>query len=165
MLVQILVLAFLGLVIFAALHDIASFKIPNWVCLAIIGLFPVYGIVAGLDLNAWGGHMLGGALGLLLGMALFATGGLGGGDGKLFAAAALWFGWSDFFSFLFLTMLAGGGLAVILLMVRRTLTENIALGGILTHRAFAMGEPVPYGVAIAAGALWCLPFASILPAG
>lgn len=165
MFVQILVLAFLGLVIFAALNDVVSFKIPNWVCLAIIGLFPIYGIAAGLDLNAWGYHLLGGALGLLLGMALFATGGLGGGDGKLFAAAALWFGWSDFFSFLFLTMLAGGGLAMILLMIRRSLSENVALAGLLNHRAFEMGEPVPYGVAIAAGALWALPFAGVLPAG
>ncbi len=164
MLVQALILLFLGLVIFAALHDIASFKIPNWVCLAIIGLFPLYGFAAGLDLAAWGGHLLGGMLGLMLGMALFATGGLGGGDGKLFAAACLWFGWNDFLSFLFLTMLAGGVLAVVLLMIRRSLAENIALGGLLTHRAFGSGEPVPYGVAIAAGAMWCLPFAAILPA-
>lgn len=165
MLTQLLIFVFLGLMVLAALTDIKMFKIPNWLCLAIIAVFPFYGIAAGLDWTEWGGHALGGGLGLLIGIALFAPGYIGGGDGKLFAAASLWFGWADFVPYLFTTLLAGGILAVMLLFARRSLAQSAGLGGLVTHEALQEGGPVPYGVALAAGALWCLPQASILPVG
>ena len=56
---------------------------------------------------------------LAAGMALWAPGWLGGGDVKLLAAGALWFGWPDVVSFLVWSMLAGGVLALVLVLARR----------------------------------------------
>lgn len=163
MIAQALVLVFVGLMAFAAWTDLTRFKIPNWLCLVVVAVFPVYGFAAGLDVSAWGSHLLGGLVGLLLGMALFAPGYIGGGDGKLFAAASLWFGWGDFLPYLLTTLLAGGALAVLLLLARKNLAPYAGMGGITSHEALQQGGPVPYGIALAAGAMWWLPKSGLLP--
>jgi len=93
---------------------------------------------------------------------MFALGWIGGGDAKLFAAAALWIGWPAALTYLAVTGLAGGGLALLLLSLRSPLARPLVLAG---PAWFArLGEPdenVPYGVAIAVGALAAFP-ASVL---
>ena len=58
------------------------------------------------------------AAALVAGMVMFALGWIGGGDAKLFAAAALWLGWPACFSYAAFTALAGGGLALALMGLR-----------------------------------------------
>ena len=88
----------------------------------------------------------------------FARGWIGGGDAKLFAAVALWLGWSALLPFLAVTALAGGGLALSLLVMRSGWFRPVTIGfrGWIGRLA-TPGENVPYGVAIAIGALAAFP--------
>lgn len=160
-----LALVFPVLVIVAALKDVTSYTIPNWISLALIaGFFPA-AFAAGLS---WGeiGLNLGIGLGaLVVGMGMFAMGWIGGGDAKLFAAAALWLGWPATASYLAITGVAGGGLAVALLGLRSAWMRSVAgLGPRWFERLASPGESVPYGVAIAAGALLAFPASSLMQA-
>jgi prepilin peptidase CpaA len=162
--IEILLLAFAGLMVAAAMSDAVRFIIPNWLCGAVALLFPAAALVAGLEWPLIGMHLLAGVLALVIGFALFAPGWIGGGDAKLLAAAALWFGWQGLFPFLLSTVLAGGVLVLLLIALRRCVPMFQSAAGRLENTALAQGAPVPYGIAIAAGALWSLP-GSVLAAG
>ena len=165
MLTDILLIAFAGLMVAAALSDAVRFTIPNWLCGVIIALFPLMALAAGIGWSDAGGHLLAGTVALVFGFALFAPGWIGGGDAKLIAAAALWMGWTDLAAFAFHTALAGGALVMLLLAARRMAPVFDLPAGWVARTAIAEGAPVPYGIAIAAGALWTLPgsaFVSLL---
>lgn len=157
MLTHILILAFAGLMAAAAISDAARFIIPNWLVLILLALFPVAALVSGFSWPLAGFHLLAGVLALLIGFALFAPGWIGAGDAKLFAAAGLWLGWGALLPFLFATVLSGGVLVLGLLALRRAAPLAGVPTGWLEETALAQGAPVPYGLAIAAGALWVLP--------
>lgn len=153
-----LLIAFPALAIVAGMRDATSFTIPNWISLALIGLFFPTALILGAPLSDIGLSVAVGIGALVVGMGMFAAGWIGGGDAKLFAAVALWLGWSALLPFLAVTAIAGGGLALSLLVVRsgwlRPMTAR--LGGWI-GRLTTPGENVPYGVAIAAGALAAFP--------
>lgn len=149
-----LVLCFPALVLTAALSDAATFTIPNWIPLALLALFPVAGLAAGVALPAIGLHLAVGAAALIAGMAMFALRWMGGGDAKLIAAVALWLGWPALGAFLVYAALAGGGLAIMLLMMRSAAFQPmVALGPRWLNKLAEPGQGIPYGVAIAVGAL------------
>jgi prepilin peptidase CpaA len=153
-----LVLCFAALILAAAVSDATSFTIPNWMSLALLAIFPVAALAVGLPLPTIGLHLAVGAAALLVGMAMFALRWLGGGDAKLIAAAALWLGLSGAPTFLFTGAMVGGGLAVALLTLRSAAFRPIVvLGPSWVNRLADKEQGVPYGVAIAAGALWALP--------
>jgi prepilin peptidase CpaA len=163
------VMAFPALVIVGALTDLASFRIPNWVSLSLVAAFApaaVLGLVTGdFGYGAAGLQLATGAAGLGVGILLFALGWIGGGDAKLFAAAALWVGWPALATFLGATCLAGGALALVLLGMRSTFVRPLALAGpAWMARLAEPGEAVPYGVAIAAGALTAFPASTLAQA-
>ena len=164
MLIDMLLLVFAGLMIAAALSDAVRYTIPNWLCGAIAILFPLAAVAAGLGWAQTGMHLLGGSLALLIGFALFAPGWIGGGDAKLFAAAALWFGWDGLFPLLFHTAIAGGGLVLALLILRQAAPFARLPAGWIRQTALEQGAPVPYGLAIAAGVLWSLPASALFAA-
>ena len=95
----LLLLIFPVLVITAALRDVTSYTIPNWISLALVAAFPVTALALGLPLNVIGLNLGVGATALAAGMGMFALGWIGGGDAKLLAAAALWIGWPPNSSF------------------------------------------------------------------
>jgi prepilin peptidase CpaA len=151
-------LALPALVLTAAASDALSFKIPNWISLALLALFPVAALAAGLPLTVIGLHFGIGLVALVAGMAMFALRWLGGGDAKLFAAVALWMGWPAVGTFLALAAVAGGALAAVLLLLRSATFRPLALlGPRWVVRLAEPGEGVPYGVAIAIGALVAFP--------
>lgn len=91
----------------------------------------------------------------------------GGGDAKLASAAAAWVGISRLPVFAVATALAGGALAVGCFVMssagaRRAIRANLVAASVLGPNALAaegVGHgrvPVPYGVAIAAGALYAV---------
>ena len=98
---QLLVLAvFPALVIVAAVHDLTTFTIPNWISLALVALFLPAALIAGLSLGQLGMAAAVGFVLLCVGIGMFAMGWIGGGDAKLLAAAGLWLGWPAALHFL-----------------------------------------------------------------
>lgn len=147
-----------ALLIVAALSDVTSYRIRNWISLAMIAGFVLAAPVMGLPLGVIGQHVGVGAAALVVGVAMFALGWIGGGDAKVFAAAALWLGWPAVMTYAVATCMAGGALATGLLMLRSGyLRPYMVSGPAWMHRLAEPGENVPYGVAIAIGALVALP--------
>jgi prepilin peptidase CpaA len=151
-------LIFPALVVVAALRDLVSYTIPNWISIALVAGFFVVALVVGVAPIEIGRHVLVGLAALAGGIGLYALRWIGGGDAKLLGAATLWLGWSAAGPFLIATVLAGGVLTGLLLGLRSGF-----LGAWASHgpawlaRLAKPGEPVPYGVAIAVGALAALP--------
>jgi prepilin peptidase CpaA len=162
--VQICLVSMLPLLaIVAAANDLTSYTIPNSISLALIIAFGLLAVTAGLPLPVLAGHLAAGSVALVVGMGLFALGWIGGGDAKLLAACCLWFGWPDSQTFLLDTALAGGGFAFLLLVMRGQLARPLipSFSG-WVGRLMTPGEPAPYGVAIALGALIALPASGLL---
>jgi len=154
----VLSLAFPALVIAAALRDVATFTIPNRLCLALAAAFLPAALAGGLPVSVFAAHLGVGLAMLVAGMVMFSLRWIGGGDAKLFAAAALWLGPSAAPLFLFGASLAGGGLALLLVTLRRAPVRPLAaLGPAWLARLAEPGEGVPYGAAIAAGGLAAFP--------
>ena len=153
-----LLLVFPALVIIAAVKDATSFTIPNWISLALIVAFVPAALFSGASLAAIGLCLAMGVGALLVGMGMFAANWIGGGDAKLFAAAALWLGWPAAFSFMLATGMAGGVLTLAVLGLRSGWFAPIVAGGPTWVRKLgATGGDIPYGVAIAIGALATFP--------
>lgn len=154
-----------ALVLTAAVSDAMTYRIPNWIPLALAAGFVPAAFAAGLPGAAWGLHALAGAGALIAGMILFALRWIGGGDAKLMAAAAFWLGWPGVAAFLAFSALAGGALAIMILMLRAPTIRPLAqTGPRWVVRLADPKEGVPYGIALAVGALAAFP-ASPLGAG
>lgn len=140
-----------ALLLIAAGYDIIYRRIPNWTVIALLLLF-VPATLLGGTLSTWPWSLAAFAAALVGSGALYLMGGVGAGDAKLFAATALYAGFAHLLMFAFVTVLAGGVLALGLLIAR----PGSALRS-LTARGRAERQPrgVPYGAAIAAGGLIC----------
>lgn len=151
---QMAVLAlFVAPLLVAAAFDLWTFRIPNLLNGAFLALFPLAALLAPAPLD-WQAHLAGFGLVLLGGIVLFSFRLLGGGDVKLLAVAGLWLGLPALPVFLLWVGLLGGGLSLLLLMVRAdwlTVMVHGTLGRL--PRVLEKGAAVPYGVAIAAGGL------------
>ena len=152
-------IVFLGLSTHAAFSDVARYRIANWISLAILADFIFIAAIAGLSgaIDPWVivGRLGAGAVMLIAGFALFAAGLFGGGDAKLIAASALWFGWSGLFRYVVLVALIGGLLALIILVLRRFVQSPAGRGPEWLNKLRSGDHGIPYGVAIAA-ASWLM---------
>lgn len=141
--------------------DLASYTIPNHLSLALLVGFLAFCVSAGLPLAVLGSHLAAFAVALAVGFALFAARCIGGGDAKLFAATALWLGFGDLLSYALVAALFGGALTLLLLFARRMpLPEGLSQRAWIV-RLHSAGSGIPYGVALAAGALYVLPTTQI----
>ena len=153
---------FPALVIVGALRDAVSYTIPNWISGALILAFFPAALALGVDAGALGLHAGVGLIALVMGMVMFSLGWIGGGDAKLFAAAGLWLGWPAAATYLLVTGVAGGALALALLALRSMwVRPYVQSGPAWVGRLATPGENVPYGVAIAAGALAAFPASTL----
>ena len=154
MIAEILILgAFPVLLLIAACWDIASFTIPNFIQAALIALFLFFVVATAMPPALFGGHLLAGFIGLVAGFTLFSLGYVGGGDAKLFACVSLWLGLAVLPSYALIASVLGGGLTLGLLSFR-----SLPLPGVLARQNWIMrlhdeAAGVPYGVALAAGAV------------
>ena len=151
--------AFIASMTALAVHDVATFRIPNWANSALaVGflLFAAAAILAGGEVR-WLEHLEAGAIVFVVGFGLFQVRALGGGDVKLLAAAALWVGLEGLLPFVVWVGVAGGGLVFLLLLLRKNLLILVAWASPRIPQSFprvlTSGEKVPYGVAIAIGAI------------
>lgn len=157
MIAQTAVMAFAVLMLVAAWTDLAGYRIPNWIPGAVLALWPVAAFLLGMSWAQIGFALLTFVIVLAIGMALWMPGWIGGGDAKLIAAAALWFGWPDVVGFMLWFALAGGVLALGLIALRRAVPAFSLDAAWIAKGPLADGAPAPYAVAIAAGALIALP--------
>jgi prepilin peptidase CpaA len=145
------------LMIIAGAGDALSLRIPNWLTLAIFAAFFPLAWATGMPLAAFGLHVLTAVILLVVGFALFSAGLFGGGDAKLMAAAGIWFGSSQALPFLAFTVMAGGVLALCVALwsvISITWgTHNVSLAKKLS----GLKPNVPYGYAIAIGAILAFP--------
>lgn len=154
MLHEITLSLFCLMLITAATMDVMTLRIPNWLNIAIALLFLPAAYLGGMPLGVFGCHLAVGAIMLLAGIVLFAAGAFGGGDAKLLAAAALWLGCAALMPFLLWTSIWGLGLALWM----------GARGWASGRRGRALLRTgVPYGVALATGAIMALPTSWWLP--
>ncbi|MGE3968032.1 MAG: prepilin peptidase [Dongiaceae bacterium] len=146
-------LIFAGLLIAAAVEDVLHFRLSNRITLAVTFLYPAYVLTSPTPV-AWGTAIVLAAVVLLVGFGLFVAGWAGGGDAKLFAAAALWAGVAHFPEYLLATTLFGAALSLAMI-ARRYWSRRLVLstgGPSEPPRKFGQFE-MPYGVAIAFGGL------------
>lgn len=151
---------FLALCIFAALHDVNRLTIPNWLNITLAALFLPAALVSGLPLELLGGHLLAGGLAFVVAFGLFAFRIFGGGDAKMIPAVVLWMGPAAALPFLYWMAIAGGACALILLIGRRSVPAEVVPG--FMRAPFEPKAGVPYGVAIAAGAMLAGPHSLML---
>jgi prepilin peptidase CpaA len=161
----LLVAIFPAGVILAALKDATSFTIPNWISGALVLAFFPVALAAHLPVGILGMSVLAAVLAVLVGMGMFAMGWCGGGDAKLMAASLLWLGWQGLPMFLMVTGLAGGAVAAGLVTARRHELAGWVPGAPgWIGRLLTPGEDLPYGLAIAAGALAAFPVSALFEA-
>ena len=139
------ILAILTLLLIAALvEDIARLRISNTTSVSVLVLAIIAIAVDGLSIALWQNALVF-ALLLVAGTLLFASGKIGGGDVKLFAALGAWVNLEGAFGLLVSVFLAGGVLA---------------LGFMIKHQTWGRSRmregkrSIPYGVAIVAGAVF-----------
>jgi prepilin peptidase CpaA len=141
---------------YAAAIDLLTLRIPNGVSLAIAAAFLVVAPIAGIPVQQMLVHLGVGASVLIAGMALFSLRLVGGGDAKLLAAASLWMGYEQLLPYLVYVTIFGGVLALLMLAYRQTPAGALPL----PDWAVRLHKPrtgMPYGLAIAAGALAVYP--------
>jgi len=143
----------------AAAFDTWKYIIPNAITVGLIALFVVTTLLLQLDMGwrDWLSHLGAAAAVLAGGAVLFAFNKMGGGDVKLMTAVAFWAGFEQVADLLLLIAVAGGALAIGLMVVRRVLFGMMtaaSLTKIRVPRILLSGAPVPYGLAIAPSAIY-----------
>lgn len=138
-----------GLLVLAALQDSVMLKISNYLVGAVLLLGIAAAVVAGPTLSLWENGLVF-AIALTVGTFLFGRGILGGGDVKLFAATVLWFEFGGALRMLMFTALAGGALAILILIARVVPWPEAVRSRV---RVLQPKAGIPYGIAIAAGAI------------
>lgn len=142
---------------YSAASDLLTMTIPNRISLLLIASFFVAAALTGMDLWSTGEHVLVGLAVLTATFAMFAFGWIGGGDAKLAAAIALWLGPALAMPFLVDTAILGGLLAMVFLGFRALPLPVMAMREDWIQRLHTTGNGVPYGIALAGGALMAYP--------
>ena len=135
----------------AAVADVTRFEIPDTLSIALIALAVGFGFTQ--PDFPWLLH--GGALLLMFGIGalLFSRGWMGGGDVKVLTGTAAWVGLQGLLLQLAAVAIAGGVLALVLILARAG-GAAINIPAERLPRVFQPGAPLPYAVAIAAGTIW-----------
>jgi prepilin peptidase CpaA len=150
-------LLFPALMAFAAASDLLTMTISNRVSLALAAGFLILALASGMDLADILNHIGAGAIVLVVAFGCFAMGWVGGGDAKIAATAALWFGFAGLLDFLLYASLFGGALTLLLLQFRQWPLPYALTGQAWLLRLHAKESGIPYGIALAIGALMIYP--------
>ena len=150
-------LLFPALMAFAAASDLFTMTISNRVSLALVAGFMVLALLSGMGLYDILLHLAAGGCILAVAFGCFAMGWVGGGDAKVAASAALWFGFGHLMNYLVYASLFGGVLTLLLLQFRQWPLPYALAGQTWLLRLHAKESGIPYGIALAIGALTIYP--------
>ena len=150
-------LLFPALMAFAAASDLFTMTISNRVSLALVAGFLALALLSGMGLTDILSHLGAGAAVLAVAFACFAMGWVGGGDAKVAASAALWFGFAHLMNYLVYASLFGGALTLLLLQFRQWPLPYPFAGQAWLLKLHAKESGIPYGIALAIGALMVYP--------
>ena len=150
-------LFFPALMAFAAASDLFTMTISNRVSLALAAGFLVLAFASGMGGPDVLMHLAAGATVLAVAFACFAFGWVGGGDAKVAAAAALWVGFDHLLNYLVYASLFGGALTLFLLQFRQWPLPYALAGQPWLLKLHAKESGIPYGIALAVGALVVYP--------
>lgn len=145
----------------AALKDLTTMTIPNWMSLVLIGTFFPTAWLVGIGPMSVLAHVGVAIAALFVGAGMFALRWIGGGDAKLLAAICLWMGLGGALPFLLMTGMAGGVFCIVLIGARAQMRYASVGNGWLGRLLSPQGD-IPYGVAIALGALMAFPLSPLV---
>lgn len=148
----------LGTGVLASWSDFKGLTIPNLYSVIVAGAFvATYAIlwVFGRDdvFFSFFSHVLGALIVFGVTMVMFALKGIGAADSKLGTAFALWVGLKGLFPFLFFMSLFGGALGAAALLMKKYKPFKNPPKGSWVAEVQGGASKVPYGIAIALGAL------------
>ncbi len=149
------------IMLIAAVSDLMTMKISNFLSAGLLLAFLLVAFLTKMPMQTLLWSLGCGFMMLAITFGMFAMGWVGGGDAKLVSAIAIWMGWSLLMPYLLVASVFGGILTLVLLMFRR-----FRLPGFLANREWALRlhKPrggIPYGVALAASALFFYPSTQI----
>jgi prepilin peptidase CpaA len=154
--------AFPALMAFAAAGDFVSMTISNRLQITLIVLFCAIALLSGFTFAQFSHHALAFLLVLLVAFFCFARGWIGGGDAKLVACTALWFGPTlELYSYLLVAACLGGALTLIILYARTFSLPPSLSGQAWAARLHDQQQGIPYGIALALAALIVYPETAI----
>ena len=141
-------------------YDTRYYLIPNWLNLLLLAAFPVWAWIV-LPEPEW--LMRVSMFGILfaVGFALFSLRIMGGGDVKLLAVLGLYTGLNETGLALVVYMAVLGGVLSLVVLALRMLLPAFRLKRIPT--LFTMGQPIPYGLAIAGAFLFLIWSGRLMP--
>ena len=148
---------FPAMMAFAASSDLFTMTIANRISLILVSGFGVLALMTGMSATDMLLHVGAGASVLVAGFVLFSFGWIGGGDAKLAAATALWFGFNHLFDYLIYSSILGGVLTLLLIQFRMFPLPHVLVGRDWIERLHRRGGGIPYGIALAAAALLVYP--------
>jgi prepilin peptidase CpaA len=150
-------LVFPALMAFAASSDLFTMTISNRVTLALVGGFVAMAVISGMSPSDVLAHAGAAATVLVVTCLFFTRGWIGGGDAKLAAATALWFGFDHLLVYLLYASIFGGALTLMMIRFRLMSLPQVLADQEWVNRLHRPNSGVPYGIALAAAALLIYP--------
>lgn len=157
-----------AVLIVAAVIDGRALKVPNWLTFP----FVLSGLAYGLIAHGWSGlgaALLGTAVGMALLLPLYAIGGMGAGDVKLFMGVGAWMGSEVTFHAFLVLSIVGAIMAVAMVIWSGDWRRHMGLFGTIVREIVVIRDPValseiaarrkpsmmllPYGIPIAVGSI------------
>ena len=125
--------------------------------LALVGGFIAMAFISGMSPSDALTHTGAAATVLAVTFLFFARGWIGGGDAKLAAATALWFGFDHLVMYLLYASVFGGVLTLAMIRFRMMTLPQVFADQEWVKRLHRPDGGVPYGIALAAAALLIYP--------
>jgi prepilin peptidase CpaA len=155
-------LLFPALMAFAASSDLFTMTISNRITLVLAGGFFALALWSGMSLNDVLWHMAAAIAVLTVSFVFFARGWIGGGDAKLAAATALWFGFDHLMAYLLYASIFGGVLTLVMIRFRLMTLPKALAEQEWVKRLHRLDGGVPYGIALAAAAILIYPDTALM---
>jgi len=153
----ITLLIFPATMAFAASSDLLTMTISNRVTLILLVGFALLVYVTGMPQSEVLSHVGAGLLVLTITFVFFARGWIGGGDAKLAAVTALWFGFDHLLEYALYASILGGALTLAMIRFRLLPLPTVLSRQEWLKRLHKLDGGVPYGIALAAAALLIYP--------